>query len=521
MVKQKYYGASYDEPRSDDRNYIIEKSIDDALYRIGKKIVTNDIFFNLHDLLDDYYVESNYNKLFIIEDTSVVINSLSAEKEYPGVDVKYWMKSIDFKTLNKILLECNNDRSAYVRSDIILYLNKKMRDVLKTESKYKIFTGITYGSIISKERKFSTNIIHPWLDNKSFNKWFVPRGEELPLGMLDINNADKHDFRKKAFCELYKFLVKMGFVTTTNDKIVKISDQMHFDFLCTTKILIICGYPCSGKTTLGLLISESYDYYHIEASDFMYLSMYNLNGVNGVDIGEFASKALANEPDIVVDQVLSEVDKFKNDSIVITGFRSLDEIKLFQKKYQGNAEISVAFIEADQIIRFKRSIDRSRMDSLKTFEEFCNRDKQQRKMGIDRIESFKGILKINNNNSIFDYKKKIIDTFNLGICKNYDCKILQLRPKDLESTILLTLISCTIDDNSYFTTTEIANMINIAFKNDKLKTSKNNVSRYFNQNFHPYYELILENNKLKYKLSQTGKSLARKLMRSAAKQEAS
>ena len=50
---------------------------------------------------------------------------------------------------------------------------------------------------------------------------------------------------------------------------------------------------------------------------------------------------------------------------------------------------------------------------------------------------------------------------------------------------------------------------------NKLKEKhKDNVSRYFNQRFYPYYEIIENNKRLKYKLSPTGYSKAYSIIKS-------
>lgn len=53
---------------------------------------------------------------------------------------------------------------------------------------------------------------------------------------------------------------------------------------------------------------------------------------------------------------------------------------------------------------------------------------------------------------------------------------------------------------------EVSHLINNTFKG--VTKNKNNISRYFNQAYYPYYEIKKENGKNKYKLSPTGYSEA-------------
>ncbi|WP_367154828.1 hypothetical protein [Methylomonas sp. HYX-M1] len=84
-----------------------------------------------------------------------------------------------------------------------------------------------------------------------------------------------------------------------------------------------------------------------------------------------------------------------------------------------------------------------------------------------------------------------------------------LNAGELEKLILKALLKQWPDRN-YFTTTEIARLINDNQPADQQR-SKNNVSRYFNQRFYPYYEIKLIDGKRKYRLSNTGYGKAKLL----------
>ena len=36
-------------------------------------------------------------------------------------------------------------------------------------------------SLQMSENEIKTNLVYPWLDNKTFNKWFIPDGVSVPL----------------------------------------------------------------------------------------------------------------------------------------------------------------------------------------------------------------------------------------------------------------------------------------------------------------------------------------------------
>jgi uncharacterized protein (UPF0303 family) len=86
----------------------------------------------------------------------------------------------------------------------------------------------------------------------------------------------------------------------------------------------------------------------------------------------------------------------------------------------------------------------------------------------------------------------------------------------LEKAILIVLaIEFRKNEYVYHTTTAISHLINDTFNG--LKKNKNNVSRYFNQSYYPYYEIKKEDNKNKYKLSPTGYSETVFIMREIIK----
>ncbi|MEA3353798.1 MAG: non-canonical purine NTP pyrophosphatase, partial [Campylobacterota bacterium] len=298
----KHYGVGYEEPRIYNREQLLDESYKDALDRWKK-------------------YTSNNDKMFIIEDTSVRIDALSDKvNEVPGLDIKYWMKENSFESVDKLLKSKGNNRKCTVRSDIILHLTDDLSKKYKKD--YLQFTSTTDGCIVDKEFELNTNPIYPWLDNKTFNKWFVPNGENLPMSKLSIELADKYDFRSGAFNSMLDLL-------ELADKIPKDSyKQIYLNF---NPLYIICGPTCAGKSTLSKYLSDNYSYFHIEASDFMWLKYHEKHGINSdVTITNFAKKALVDEPSIVTDQIIEFIKQKNLKKVIISGFRSEKEIEFIK-----------------------------------------------------------------------------------------------------------------------------------------------------------------------------------------------
>jgi inosine/xanthosine triphosphate pyrophosphatase family protein/adenylate kinase family enzyme len=496
IVEKSNYGVAYEEPRTPDRDKLFKESIEDAKERLFKHIknkatgLTKDIPLML-------------NKLFFLEDTSVKIHALSTDSnEVPGTEIKFWMKDHNFASVDKLLKEHRNDRRVTIRSDILLYLPYYLRE--EKNKDYKQFTSEKHGTITEKEFIFKTNELYPWLDNQSFNKWFVPDGCSLPISMLSEKEANKNDFRAGAFKAMLDFLEKEHVISRkVNEK-----NEMTQGVLSFSNIpaFLVCGLPCAGKTTLGEFLSNKHDYYHIEASDFMYLSYYERHGTNSaVQIPDFAEKVLKETPAIVVAQVLTHLNKIKDSPFIITGFRSPEELRIFMKKYRGLNVVHSVYIEADSKKRFQRNLIRGREGDIYSEKDFYERDKQQIRMGLKKIKTKLKPEVVFNNSDFESYFRSFLGRYpQIPLPQNKISPTTpKERPTELEEAILITLLN----EDQYFTTTEIAHRINDCFPNNK-KTNKNNVSRYFNQRFHPYYEIDKKNNKIKYHLSHTGRSKA-------------
>lgn len=266
--KKFFYGKGYIEPRVDDRTILLSESFKDAVRRWKK------------------YVTERDNRLFFIEDTSVKIDALSDDNnEVPGVNVKFWMKETNFEALDSELRKRGNNRRCSVTSHVMLFLTDDLRKKLKNSEGYILFKSTANGVVTKKEHHIKTQMLYPWLDSKTFNKWFVPEGYDLPVSMLNIKEADAGDFRKGAFEQMLDFLAKNDVIRNRR----YIDSQIYLQFYDS---FVVTGRTCAGKTTIGKYMVEKYGYYHIEASEFMTQRLLETQGtMSDVDKHEFASRS--------------------------------------------------------------------------------------------------------------------------------------------------------------------------------------------------------------------------------------
>ena len=491
--KQKTYHASYKEPRINSREDLLKQSYRNALEQAKKAGID---------------VE---NRFFILEDTSVKIDVLSSEKmEIPGLDVKYWMENRTFASIDSDLKEKGNNRDATVRSDILLHIPDSYRRKWSTEDPYLVFSGVQQGSVCERERDITTNLVFPWLDNRTFNKWFVPKGERIPISLLPIAIADKYDFRRFSFKKMVNFLMEKGLVYN-----IPAQAQLNLNIPPNTNrnpMLVICGYTCAGKTTLSQHLVEKYNYIHIEASDFMYLNYLRRHGaVNAISINDFAEEALNTQPQIAARDIVEYIEDFRSLPVVISGFRNIKELELVKSTFEYREELKFIFVEVSQQIRFARFNKRKRGNRTVNIGEFAGLDEQQAAMGLRDISKEKGLLHIVNEETISDFfsmfaSRACLEEVQETILKSIDPQHLaHCKEIKLGDAILIALLHKwnSTEDSKYLTTAEIAKEINLIFPKPPKKKHKDNVSRYFNQDYYPYFE-IQGGDKNKYRLSNTG-----------------
>lgn len=495
--RQKTYHASYNEPRSQTREELLHSSYVSALEQAKKAGI------------------DTTKKFFFLEDTSVVIDALSNAKEkIPGVDVKYWMKNMTFDSLDVLLRDHGDNRKVTVQSDILLHLPELYRQKWGLVDPYIVFTGSQEGTVCKKEHSFETNLVFPWLDNKTFNKWFVPAGESDPISRLSIDQANKYDFRRHAFTKMVDHLLEKGvFLKDSKQTSLRldISPTVNPDILPT---LVVCGFPCAGKTTIAQHLITKYGYMHIEASDFMRLNYYLRHDINSdIDVSIFAENALRQKPEIAAEKIAEYMEEIVELPTIISGFRSVKEILWLKNYFEHKKRFEVIFIKANERIRHERYNTRNRHGDELSLEAFKALDEQQERMGLNEISVKLECKTIRNEGSFDDFyiafNQAATPTAKALPERNIDCSRFQdfSQTLRLEDAILLALLSKWKEnkDRKFHTTTEIARIIKELFPAITPK-HKDNVSRYFNQDFSAFYEIKPSEDeaKRKYRLSNSG-----------------
>lgn len=525
LVPPPDYGKPYHEPRIYDRKKLLEESINDANQRLARNISILKPDENTSEALELGFdgmgqstalTSDHQHKIFFIEDTSVRIDALSRSKEIPGVDIKYWMRENNFYDVDSLLKKKSNNRLASVRSDIVLYLPPALRE--SGGEIYKIFTGIVDGSIVEEEEKFEVNSLYPWLDNKSFNKWFVPAGMDKVLSLLPIDDSLRFDFRKVAVDRMLEFLEDKGLIRKKGE----IEPPQTQGELFLSQDFIFCGPTCSGKTILAFLISRKYGYQHIEASDFMRKTFLDRHGLDSnLSIHEFAKETLASDPGIVANQIANYILLNKPYRFIVTGFRSLKEVDVLRGRLN-RYDVRLIYIDSPIEVRYERSLKRGRNDKAESYSDFVYQNSLQEDMGLLDLREKSSV--ISNEDSLISYLKgavKGLITSEEYVGKLSYSALTKKAFLPLEQVLMIALLIEEEQKRTPLTTSEIARVVATNFINLREKSggavvavNKNNVSRFFNQRSNIHFKVVKTEKGIKYQLSQTGKSAALAILRS-------
>jgi|SRR5450432_1926244 inosine/xanthosine triphosphate pyrophosphatase family protein len=167
-------------------------------FRIGSEPYDEDYSLGTETLLTkaitQVNADFNVRSLFFVEDTSLRIDALSEEFDFPGLAVKDWFGTTSFDELDRQIRIRGGDRRALVRSDIALFLPTLSRPIF--------FHGETAGAVATTPPTFSPSSQYPWLTPDTFNGWFIPAGASRRLGETEFEDSLQFDFRAKSIASL-------------------------------------------------------------------------------------------------------------------------------------------------------------------------------------------------------------------------------------------------------------------------------------------------------------------------------
>jgi len=337
-----------------------------------------------------------HRSLIFFEDTSVRIDALSdSGREIPGMRVKEWFAETSFDDLDTAIKQGSGSRRCAVQSDIALHIPHLGRPLF--------FHSETIGAVAETAPAFKASEQFPWLSPTNFNGWFIPDGATKRLGEMSFDEAFYFDFRIRALSKLVDYLEELSAALNLPPS----SYVRHHAPLEDPNVplfrapaYLVLGATCAGKTTFAERLETRHDATLVEASSVVRMCA-KKHGIN--EESDFrTAERLLNEygTGLVAETILEAYPRSRNTTIVVSGFRAIEELRIFQGGYPDG---KVVLIEANDRIRFSRNLARARRGYISSFTEFQKLDDDQRRMGLLPVVEEFANFKIQNDGTMDEF----------------------------------------------------------------------------------------------------------------------
>jgi len=351
--------------------------------------------------------------LFFVEDTSMRLEALSkADADFPGLNVKEWFQQTDFATLDSALRDSGNMRRATVKSDIALHLPGLTEPVF--------FRGETSGVVADAAPLLGEPTRYPWLSADTFNGWFIPDGAPARLSDLDLEQSLDFDFRAKAIVpmidrlEEYAAILNIpsaGFRKRQSAGATKqgTPDQLVLDEVARLANverppMVVIGATCAGKTTFAERANIAHDLHHVEASSIVRMQTGQAFESGAAALESAKGVLERGGPDVVARQILKQYENELRSGLILTGFRTIEELIVVCTAVP---ETSVIFVDASERTRFERHLARARYKEAATMDAFRKLDQGQFSLGLLGVARDLADFSLENEDSLEEYFARV------------------------------------------------------------------------------------------------------------------
>ncbi len=167
-------------------------------------------------------------------------------------------------------------------------------------------------------------------------------------------------------------------------------------------IVIVIGKDCVGKTYFRKHVEKQHKFTTYEASDYINEAKEQYK--------QSSTRQLLDRlgEDYVAKKIYELIvrDSQLQCNIVISGFRTLHEIDFIMDKI-GNEQIQIVEVISNNMLCYIRNIIRNRGDRQISLLKFNKRQKEDAKLGIDKIRKNYKIINIENNSTRKNFEKSI------------------------------------------------------------------------------------------------------------------
>ena len=177
------------------------------------------------------------------------------------------------------------------------------------------------------------------------------------------------------------------------------------------KIVAFTGMPFSGKSE-AVSIAKKRGYTVIRMGDLVWEETKQQGlELNDQNVGHIATKMrISQGNDIWAQRTVNKIRACMNSPIlIIDGIRNHKEVHYFKQKL--SKEFILIAIQTNKSLRYKRAMNRGRIDDSLSLQKIQVRDQREISWGLDKVIKAADHT-ITNNLGINEFRNKINDFFN-------------------------------------------------------------------------------------------------------------
>ncbi|MGC8533686.1 MAG: AAA family ATPase [Candidatus Parvarchaeum sp.] len=174
-------------------------------------------------------------------------------------------------------------------------------------------------------------------------------------------------------------------------------------------IIGLSSLPGGGKDYIADILTERYGFYKISPGDIIREKLSKMKkGKISREEQQKLQDILRKKygKDYVMELCMKRIRSVKKDRIAIAGIRFPNDIKFFKK--QRGVKFYNIFVYAPVKVRFKRTMDRKRIDAPSSYKEFLKGDRNESKIfNLKETEKLSDFRLENSENESKELKEKI------------------------------------------------------------------------------------------------------------------
>jgi dephospho-CoA kinase len=172
------------------------------------------------------------------------------------------------------------------------------------------------------------------------------------------------------------------------------------------KVLGIVGMPAAGKST-ALEIAQNYCKIVVMGDIIREETQKRGLEINSKNIGQTAKDLRKEEgPEVIAKRTIDIVAKIPEETVIIDGIRSMDEVNLFRRHFN----FKIIAITAEDDLRHQWILSRKRADDSQSMDEIKERDAREIGFGIKEV-IINADITIKNDKTVEELKQKCNETF--------------------------------------------------------------------------------------------------------------